>query len=75
VELTALSEGGGLRRGASTSPLGRLLQLTDYLGKLRMLVEQGLVDETDTSLFAGLPENAAHCYALLAASREPAPSV
>jgi hypothetical protein len=72
--VTALGEGGGLRRGATTSPLGRLLQLTDYLGKLRMLVEQGLVDETDTSLFAGLPPNAAHCYALLAASREPAQS-
>jgi len=71
--VTALAEQGGVRKGASVSPLGRLLQLSDYLGKLRMLAEQGLVDDADAVLFAALPPNAAQCYALLAASREPAP--
>jgi HD-like signal output (HDOD) protein len=61
----ALLEQGELRRGAAVSPLGRLLKLADYLGKVRMLVEQGLVDETDETLFAGLPPEAAPCYAAL----------
>ena len=63
---TALLEQGELRRGVIMSPLGRLLKLTDYLGKVRMLVEQGLVDEADDALFAGLPPEAAQCYAALA---------
>jgi len=62
----ALLEQGELRRGAPVSPLGRLLKLTDYLGKVRMLVEQGLVDEADDPVFAGLPPAAARCYAALA---------
>lgn len=71
--VAALVEQGGLRRGAAMSPLGRLLQLTDHLGKLRMLAELGLLADADAELFATLPANAAHCYALLAASRETAP--
>ena len=66
----ALAEQGGMRRGARMSPLGRLLQLTDYLGKTRMLAEQELLDELDASLFTALPPNAPECYALLAANRE-----
>jgi len=66
----ALAEQGSMRRGVQMSPLGRLLQLTDYLGKLRMLVEQELLDAADASLFAGLAPNARACYALLEASRE-----
>jgi HD-like signal output (HDOD) protein len=62
----ALLEQGELRRGAPVSPLGRLLKLTDYLGKVRMLVEQGLVDEAEAPVFAGLPPEAARCYAALA---------
>jgi HD-like signal output (HDOD) protein len=62
---TALLEQGELRRGVIMSPLGRLLKLADYLGKVRMLVEQGLVDEADDALFAGLPPEAAPCYAAL----------
>jgi HD-like signal output (HDOD) protein len=69
----ALLEQGALRRGAPVSPLGRLLKLTDYLGKVRMLVEQGLVDEADDALFAGLPPEAARCYAALAANGDTAP--
>jgi HD-like signal output (HDOD) protein len=64
----ALLEQGALRRGAAVSPLGRLLKLTDYLGKVRMLAEQGLLDEADEALFAGLPPEAAQCYAALAAN-------
>ena len=67
---TALLEQGELRRGAVVSPLGRLLKLADYLGKMRMLVEQGLVDEADDALFAGLPPEAAQCYAALAEAPE-----
>jgi len=63
---TALLEQGELRRGVIMSPLGRLLKLADYLGKVRMLVEQGLADEADEALFAGLPPEAAQCYAALA---------
>jgi hypothetical protein len=66
----ALLEQGELRKGASMSPLGRLLKLTDYLGKVRMLVEAGLLDEADPDLFSGLPPHAAQCYSALAASRE-----
>lgn len=62
---TALLEQGELRRGVVMSPLGRLLKLADYLGKVRMLVEQGLVDEAEDALFAGLPPEAAPCYAAL----------
>jgi HD-like signal output (HDOD) protein len=66
----ALSDQGGLHKGAPMSPLGRLLKLTDYLGKVRLLVENELLDESDPGLFAGLPANAAQCYSSLAASRE-----
>jgi HD-like signal output (HDOD) protein len=62
----ALAEQGGMRKGAVMSPLGRLLMLVDYLGKVAVLREQGLLEDGDASLFAGLPEDAAACYALLA---------
>ena len=68
----ALSEQGDLHKGAQMSPLGRLLKLTDYLGKVRLLVENELLDESDPELFSGLPANAAQCYSALAASREQA---
>ena len=35
----AIGEQGGMKKGAVVSPLGRLLTLTDYLGKVRILVE------------------------------------
>jgi HD-like signal output (HDOD) protein len=62
----ALAEQGGLRKGAAMSPLGRLLMLVDYLGRVRVLVEQGLLEDGDPALMAGLPEDAADLYALLA---------
>lgn len=65
----ALDEQGGLRKGATMSPLGSLLMLTDYLGKLRVLAEQGVLEDGDPALMAGLPEDAGECYALLAETR------
>jgi HD-like signal output (HDOD) protein len=73
--VTALLEQGELRKGAAMSPLGRLLKLTDYLGKVRLLVENDLLDESDAGLFAGLAPQAVQCYSALAASREPAAAV
>ena len=67
----ALGEQGGLRKGAAMSPLGRLLMLVDYLGKLRMLAEQGVAEDGDAALMAGLPEDAAECYELLVKTRNP----
>lgn len=66
----ALAEQEGLHKRTRMSPLGRLLKLTDYLGKVRLLVENELLDESDPELFFGLPSNAAQCYSALAASRE-----
>lgn len=61
----ALDEQGGLRKGAAISPLGSLLMLTDYLGRLRMLVEHGVLEDGDPALRAGLPADAGECYRLL----------
>jgi HD-like signal output (HDOD) protein len=61
----ALGEQGGLRKGAAMSPLGRLLMLVDYLGKVRTLSEQGVLEDGDAGLFAGLPADAAAYYELL----------
>ena len=65
----ALLEQGGMRRGVPVSPLGRLLRLTGYLGQVRMLAEQGLLDGADPALSDGLPAQARHGDELLAASR------
>jgi HD-like signal output (HDOD) protein len=67
----ALAEQGGMRKGVAMSPLGRLLMLADYLGKVRMLAEQGLVEDGDAALVAGLPADAGKCYGLLAEARNP----
>lgn len=67
----ALAEQGGMRKGVAMSPLGRLLMLTGYLGKVRMLVEQGVVEDGDASLFAGLSEDTGECYERLAEARNP----
>jgi HD-like signal output (HDOD) protein len=61
----ALAEQGGVRKGVAMSPLGRLLMLLDYVGKVRMLVEQGVLEDGDAGLFAGLPGDAGVGYALL----------
>jgi HD-like signal output (HDOD) protein len=66
----ALAEQGGMRKGALMSPLGRLLMLVDYLGKVVTLSRQGVLGDgagdIDAALLARLPENAGEAYALLA---------
>jgi HD-like signal output (HDOD) protein len=64
--MTALAEQEGMRKGAPLSPLGGLLMLSDYLGKGRMLLEQGRLRQTEAVLLAGLPPYAARCDAALA---------
>ena len=61
----AISEQSGMKKGESISPLGRLMLLSGYLGKVRMLVEHGLLPADDPALFAGLPALAATCYRAL----------
>lgn len=58
----AIGEQGGMKKGVAQSPLGRLLALSDYLGKLRILAEQQLVDDSNPALFKGLPAAAPAVY-------------
>lgn len=62
----AISEQAGMKKGATLSPLGRLLSLTDYLGKVRILVENGRATGGDPALFGGLPPHATEAYQALA---------
>ena len=61
----AISEQSGMKKDESISPLGRLMLLSGYLSKVRMLVEHGLLPADDPALFAGLPTLAATCYRAL----------
>jgi HD-like signal output (HDOD) protein len=63
----AIGEQAGMKKGSIISPLGRLLTLTDYLGKLRILVENEHAVLEDPALFGGLPPFAAEAYRSLAA--------
>jgi len=65
--ITAIAEQGGMKKGAVLSPLGRLLTVTDYLGKLRILVEQERALFNDPALFGGLPPYAFDAYDMLGA--------
>jgi HD-like signal output (HDOD) protein len=69
----ALAEQDGVEKGAQVSPLGQLLMLSDYLGKVRELIEQGRLGHADPTLFANLPDYVARLYAALAPPVEPAP--
>jgi HD-like signal output (HDOD) protein len=64
--MRAISEQGTLAKGAVMSPLGRLLALSDYLSKLRILVEHEQAQFGDAKLFGGLPKHAQLCYDALA---------
>jgi HD-like signal output (HDOD) protein len=72
----AIGEQAGMKKGAIISPLGRLLTLTDYLGKIRILVEQERALADDPALFGGLPPWAARAYRSLEAidAHEAAPA-
>ena len=61
----ALAEQSGVQKGAQLSPLGQLLMLTDYLGKVRELIEHGRLGHADPSLLAGLPDYTQRLYAAL----------
>lgn len=64
----AISEQGAMgKKAAHMSPLGRLLALNDYLGKLRILVENDRAEREDPLLFNGLPAEAEKAYENLAA--------
>ncbi|MES2758791.1 MAG: HDOD domain-containing protein [Pseudomonadota bacterium] len=58
----AIAEQAGMKKDAVVSPLGRLLTLTDYLGKVRILVENERAAVDDPALFNGLPPFAAEAY-------------
>lgn len=70
----AISEQGGVKKGEVISPLGRQLALTDYLGKLRMLVESDRAELGDPALFGGLPPYANTAYFALEPIDTPAPA-
>ncbi len=67
----AIAEQGGVRKGVVVSPLGRLVTLTDYLGKLRTLVGHGRAADGDPALFGALPANSAEAYRLLEPAEAP----
>ena len=60
--VVAISEQGAMRKGATMSPLGQLLSLSDYLSKVRILVDNDRLAEGDTRLFKGLSGTALACY-------------
>lgn len=64
--IKAIGEQAGMKKGVQISPLGRLLTVTDYLGKLRILVEHERALVNDPALFGGLPPYAVEGYRLLA---------
>lgn len=61
----AIREQGGVAKGMAMSPLGRLMALSDYLGKARQLVEAGAMSENDPAVFKRLPVAATRCYEAL----------
>lgn len=65
--IRAIGEQAGMKKGAVISPLGRLLTLTDYLGKVRILVENERAPFGDPALFGGLPPSAQQAYSALQA--------
>jgi HD-like signal output (HDOD) protein len=68
----AIREQDTLRKDAVLSPAGRLLSLGDYLSKMKILAEQGEIDDPAPALthglsplLHGLPAYALPCYASL----------
>jgi HD-like signal output (HDOD) protein len=58
----AISEQVGARKGVQVSAMGRLLSQSDYMSKVRILAEDGLVDPEDATLFKDLSPSAMACY-------------
>jgi len=63
--VTAIGEQAGARKGAQVSAMGRLLSQSDYMSKVRILVEGGLVESDDPALFKGIGAAAMACYRTL----------
>jgi HD-like signal output (HDOD) protein len=74
--VTAIGEQAGMRKGVPVSPLGQLLTQSDYLSKVRILVENARLGQDDPVLFKGLSAQAMACYRTLDAIEDapPAPS-
>ncbi len=77
--VTAIGEQAGARKGVQVSPMGRLLSQSDYMSKVRIMVENALLenalaDNADASLFKGLSPSAMACYRTLDAIAEDAPA-
>jgi HD-like signal output (HDOD) protein len=70
----AISAQSGMKKGAVVAPLGRLLTLTDYLGKVRILVENERAPAGDPALFGGLPPFADKAYSSLEPIDTPIPA-
>ncbi len=60
--VTAIGEQAGMKKGTPISPLGRLLTQSDYLSKLRILVDQERLPQENPGMFTGLPASALACY-------------
>jgi len=58
----AIQEQEGMKKGTTISPMGRLLTQSDYLSKLRILIDQERLGRADPALFKGLSVNALKCY-------------
>ncbi len=71
----AIREQAGVKRGLAISPLGRMLTLSDYLAKVRILSDAGRINSADPKIWEGLPPMAHTCYRILdaVADDEPAP--
>lgn len=63
----AIGEQAAMGKNKTMSALGRLLILSDYLSKVRILVENGRVADNDPALLRGLPPYAQECYQALEA--------
>lgn len=61
--IQAVREQNTLRRGATQSPMGRVLALADYLAKLKVLSKHGKPEDVDDAMFDALPPEALACYA------------
>ena len=58
----AIAEQANMGKGSTRSALGQLLSLSDYLSKVRVLVEHDRLTEGDARLFKGLGPQALACY-------------
>jgi HD-like signal output (HDOD) protein len=65
-EAVIVAIGEQLGAQVSYSPLGRLLSMTDYFSKLRILVQHSRLAD-DPARFQGLPDSVQRCYLTLSA--------